>query len=194
MPDLNEKFRKPIRLALMPDKEEMTELAVKHAYTDAKGKMNIALANWKLSGNGKGNLKAKVRGLGYDDEITDNNNVTFVNDDRFNFVSQLHIAYFWSLSDICGLTYHISQNCLALNETLNYDGTKETSGTSGMVCGRTTSTEGNVPKKIKIEQQTEALFAMVSDIKKGYLHQSTQFKLSSLNSQLLDAEEALINL
>ena len=44
LPDLNEKFWKQIRLALMTDDEEMTESSVKNAYTDAKGKLNIALS------------------------------------------------------------------------------------------------------------------------------------------------------
>ena len=166
MPDLNEKFRSPIRLVLMPDEEEMTETAVKNAYTDAKGKMNVALANWKLSGNGKGNLKAKVKGLGYDSILgIDENDVTFVDDDRFNFVSQLHIAYFWSLCEVSGLTHHISQNCSSLNGEKNSTDTSYSSSTSGKVRGRNT-TDTNLVKKQKVEYQTEALFAMVNDIKK----------------------------
>ena len=49
-------------------------------------------------------------------------------------------------------------------------------------------------KKKKVEQQAEALFAMVSDIKKGFVHQNNQLNKSALNSQFLDAEEALLNL
>ena len=62
--------------------------------------------------------------------------------------------------------------------------------------GRGTSTSGvvNQTNKQKIEKQTEALFVMVNDIKKGFLNQTNQFKQSSLNSQLLDAEESIINL
>ena len=103
MPDLNEKFRNPIQLALMTDEEEMTESSVKNAYyTNAKGKMNVALSNWKLSGNGKGNINTKVRGLGYDIELSDENSFTYVDDDRCNCFKQLHIAYFWSLSEVSG--------------------------------------------------------------------------------------------
>ena len=58
IPDLNEKFRIPIRLTLMIDEEKMTESSVKHAYTDAKGKMNVALANWQI-----GNLVGKEKGI-----------------------------------------------------------------------------------------------------------------------------------
>ena len=193
IPDLNEKFRSPIRLTLMTDEEKMTESSVKHAYTDAKGKMNVALANWKRSGNGKGNKNYKVTGLGYDDVTNQNHEVMFVDDDRFNFVNQLHIAYFWSLCEISGLTHHISQNCSALNDPLNGNTCSKKSPTSGMVHGRTTN-EGSMSKKQKFDQHTEALFAMVSDIKKGFVNQTIQLKQSSLNSQLLEAEEGLINL
>ena len=151
IPNLNEKFRNPIRLVLMPDEEEMTETVVKNAYTDAKGKMNVALANWKLSGNGKGNLKAKVKGLGYEHSrlLNDENDVTYVDDDRINFVSQLHIAYFWSLCEESGLTHHISQNCSALNEGKNSSDTSTSSSTSGKVRSRT-STDTNLVKKKKL--------------------------------------------
>ena len=154
LPDLNKKIiRKPIRLALMTDEEEMTETAVKHAYTDAKGKMNVALSNWKRSGNGKGNLGAKVKGLGYDTLVSsEENHVTFADDNRFNFVKQLHIAYFWSLCEISGSTHHISQNCSALNEALYDSDAKQSSSTSGMVRGRN-STEGTVPKKLKLNNK-----------------------------------------
>ena len=189
MPELNEKFRSPIRLALMIDEEEMTEVSVKNAYTDAKGKLNVAIANWKKSGNGKGNIKARVNGLGYDNMDEEENHVTFVDDDRFNFVNQLHVAYFWSLCEITGLTQHISQNCSALSNT----DTNGTSSTSHLVRGRTAS-KGNHGKRKKIENHTEALFAMVTDIKKGFLVQTNDFKKSALTSQLLDAEEALTNL
>ena len=114
MPDLNEKFRTPISLVLMPGEEEMTEMSVKSAYTDAKGKLNVAISNWKRSGNGKGNLNPKVKGLGYDLFVEDDSDIMYVDDDRYNFVNQLHIAYFWSLSEITGLTQHISQNCSSL--------------------------------------------------------------------------------
>ena len=193
LPDLNEKFRKPIRLVLMTDEEEMTESSVKNAYTDAKGKLNIALSNWKTSGNGKGNLLTKVRGLDYDNSSSDENQVTFIDDDRFNFVKQLNIAYFWSLSELTGLTHHISQNCSALSESLNNSSDKDGSSTSGKVRGRAPIQE-NTPKKKRVEEQTEALFAMVSDIKQSFVYQNQQFKSSSLNSQLLDAEDALIKL
>ena len=196
IPDLNEKFRSPIRLVLMPDEEPMTEMAVKNAYTDAKGKMNVAISNWKLSGNGKGNLRAKVKGLAYDNSLNVDDDDTFVDDDRFSFVSQLNIAYFWSLCEMSGLTHHISQNCSALSGNMNESDSMNLSSTSGKVQGRTFSSSGvnHENKKQKIEKQTDALFAMVSDIKKGFLHQSIQFNQSALNSQLLDAEEAVINL
>ena len=149
----------------MPDEEEMTETAVKNAYTDAKGKMNMSLANWKLSGNGKGNLKAKVKGLGCDTSLsTDENDIMFVDNNCFNFVSQLHIAYFWSLCEVSGLTHHISQNCSALNEGKNKTDTSKSSSTSGKLRG-STSTDTNLANKQKVEYQTEALFAMVYDIK-----------------------------
>ena len=177
-------------LALMIDKEEMAEVSVKNAYTDAKGKLNVALSNWKSNGNGKGNVKAKVKGLGYDKYINEENHVTFVDDDRFNFVNQLHVAYFWSLCEISGLTQHISQNCSALN---NVD-TSGTGRTSDLVHGRTPAAKGNHAKRKNIDNQTEALFAMVTDIKKGFLLQTNDFKQSALTLQLLDAEEALTNL
>ena len=177
MPDLNEKFRTPIRLVLMPGEEEMTELSVKNAYTDAKGKMNVALSNWKLSGNGKGNLNPKVRGLGYDELINEDTNLTFVNDNHFSFVSQLHKAYFWSLSEISGLTQHISQNCSSLNMDISETDITKCSSTSRKVAGRTSSSGVvNQVKKQKIEKQTEALFAMINDIKKGFFNQMNQFK------------------
>ena len=62
-----------------------------------------------------------------------------------------------------------------------------------MVHGRTTN-EGSMSKKQKFDQHTEALFAMVSDIKKGFVDQTIQLKQSSLHSQLLEAKEGLINL
>ena len=102
MPDFNKKIRNPIWLALMTDEEEMTKSSVKNTYTNAKGKINVALSNWKLSGNGKGNINTKVRGLGYDIELSDENSFTYVDDDRFNCFKQLHIAYFWSLSEVSG--------------------------------------------------------------------------------------------
>ena len=55
-----------------------------------------------------------MRGFGYDECISDETNLTFVDVDRFNFINQLHIAYFLSLSEICGLNQHISQNFSAL--------------------------------------------------------------------------------
>ena len=179
----------------MTDEEQMTETSVKLAYTNAKGKLNVALANWKRSGNGKGNINTKVRGLDYDEGfLSDENSLTYVDDDRFSFVKQLNIAYFWSLSEVSGLTHHISQNCFALNNFENDVDTTESSSTSGKVRGRYAN-QGNVPKKKKkVEQQAEALFAMVSDIKKGFVHQNNQLNKSALNSQFLDAEEALLNL
>jgi hypothetical protein len=194
MPDLNEKFRNPIRLALMTDDEPMTEMSVKQAYTDAKGKLNVALAHWKRSGNGKGNISNRVRGLTYDDNNkNDGNTVTYIDDDRFNFVKHLHIAYFWSLCEISGLTHHISQNCSALNNFGNNGDTTASSSTSGKVRGRYVK-QGAGLKKQKVDQQTEALFAMVSDIKKGFVQQNNELKKSTLTSQLLDAEDALSNL
>ena len=196
MPDLNEKFRSPIRLVLMPGEEEMTELSVKNAYTDAKGKMNVALSNWKMSGNGKGNLNPKVKGLGYDELTNEDSDLTYVDDDRFGFVSQLQIAYFWSLCDITGLTQHISQNCSSLNVGISEKDVKKRSLTSGKAVGRGTSSSGvvNQTNKQKIEKQTEALFVMVNDIKKGFLNQNNQFKQLALNLQLIYAEEPAINL
>ena len=194
IPDLNEKFCNPIRLSRMTDEEPMTESSAKNAYTDAKGKLNVALANWKRSGNGKGNINTKVRGLDYDEGLTDENSLTYVDDDRFSFVKQLNIAYFWSLSEVSGLTHHISQNCSSLNNFENdVDTTESSTSTSGKVRGRYAN-QGIVPKKKKVEQQAEALFAMVSDIKKGFVHQNNQLNKSALNSQFLDAEEALLNL
>jgi hypothetical protein len=191
LPDLNEKFRTPIKLTLMSDEERMTEQSVKQAYTDAKGKMNIALANWKRSGNGSGNKNYKLKGLDYDEKLAqsdENTSVTYVDDDRYSFVNHLHIAYFWSLSEICGLTHHISQNCSALTDTfLN-------SSCSSLTKGRSINQEASVPKKQQMEQQTEALLAMVSDIKKGFVKQSHRLNQATLNSQLLEAEEGLVNL
>jgi hypothetical protein len=190
MPDLHEKFRSPVRLSLMIDEEKMTEVSAKNAYTDAKGKLNVALANWKRSGNGKGNIKAKVKGLGYGNYINEENHVTFVDDDRFKFVNQLNIAYFWSLCEITGLTQQISQNCTALNIV----DTTGRSVTSGPVRGRTASVKGNSGKRKIEDEQSDALFAMVTDIKQGFIQQTNEFKQSSLTSQILDAEEALTNL
>jgi hypothetical protein len=202
MPDLNEKFRRPIRLVLMPGEEEMTEQTVKNAYTDAKGKMNFAIANWKMSDNGKGNLNPKLKGLEYErkdtNENSNNDDITYVDDNRYRFISQLHVAYFWSLSEITGLTQCISQNCSALNMGISEVDVSKRQLTSTSVKGRGSASNSgsasNVLKKQKIENQTEALFDMVSEIKKDFLSQSIQLKQSTLNGQVLDAEEALISL
>jgi hypothetical protein len=202
MPDLNEKFRRPIRLALMTCDEEMTEQSVKNAYTDVKGKLNFAIANWKTSGNGKGNLNPKLKGLEYDGtslkEKESNEAITYVDDDRYRFVQQLHVAYFWSLSEITGLTQCISQNCSALNMGISDADVLKRASTSSRAVGRraSSSSEKSVStnKKLKIEKQTDALFAMVSDIKNGFLSQTNHFKQSTLNTQILDAEEAIISL
>ena len=136
LPDLNEKFRRPIRLVLMPGEEEMTESSVKNAYTDVKGKLNFAMSNWKTSGNGKGNLNPKLKGLEYDRTNDETIDITYVDDDRFSFVSQLHVVYFWSLSEITGLTQCISQNCSSLNMGITEIDVKNRSSTSGKAVGR----------------------------------------------------------
>jgi hypothetical protein len=193
MPDLNEKFRKPIKLSLMADEEPITEAHVKNAYTDAKGKMNVSLANWKTSGNGKGNLNTKIKGLGYENS-SDDTQMTYVDDDRFNFVSNLHIAYFWSLCECNGLTHHISQNCSALNAGQENGSDRSASAsTSGKARGRTSSTS-IIGKKEKAELQTEALFSMVDDIKQNFLQQTKHFEQSHLTTQVIEAEESLISL
>jgi hypothetical protein len=201
MPDLHEKLRRPIKLSLMPDEEEISEASVKNAYTDAKGKLNYAMSNWKTSGNGKGNLNPKLKGLEYErtkNNENTNDDITYVDDDRYRFVSHLHIAYFWSLSEITGLTQCISQNCSALNMGISELDVSKRTSTSGKAQGRHSTTSSgssvNKVKKQNMEKQTEALFAMVTDIKNGFEQQSNQLKKSSLNTQLLDVEETLFTL
>jgi hypothetical protein len=145
----------------------------------------------------KVNLNTRVKGLAYENVAKQSNDdVMYINDDRFDFVGQLHVTYFWSLSEVSGLTQHVSQNCSSLNMCITDTVKRKSSSTSGKVVGRSEVPKGvkNNAKRPKLEDQTEALFAMVNDIKNGLLTSTNDFKKSSLNSQLLEAEEAVIKL
>jgi hypothetical protein len=79
-------------------------------YCSVKGKLNKSIAFYKRSGNGTGNLREQsVNSTSTSSGPLTNENI--VDDNRSSFISNLHVGYFWALSEVCGLTNNISQNC-----------------------------------------------------------------------------------
>ena len=118
----DEKLATSIQLPL--EGEPLTvEQATRH-FKNAKGQMNIALANWRKSGNGAGNLAPKIKGIDYAASAsTDKNTHTssssssaasndrYVDDDCADFVNHTHIGYYWSLAELYDLVDVVSQSC-----------------------------------------------------------------------------------
>ena len=103
----------------------MSTESVKKCYVDMKGKLNVALANWKTSGNGAGNKSAGKRllffGTDYANDSIDENQeaIEYVNDDRFDFcMNSISVGYFWCMAEACDMVSHVSQNCESIGVTM----------------------------------------------------------------------------
>ena len=92
--------------------------------------MNVAMYNWKASGNGKGVKSGEYRFnriafIQCDNNDDDNQSVEqeykikYVDDDRGKFIEgDLSVGYFWGLTDMVQLVTTVLQNCKAVGMTM----------------------------------------------------------------------------
>ena len=100
---------------------------VKRDFNDIRSKFKIMHADWKKSGNGAGNrdgVSIRIRGQNYDKPPAEDEQVIFVDNDRHKFGQKygLHLAYFWCLSEMCGVNQQMTQDCsgTGLSSTSKY--------------------------------------------------------------------------
>jgi hypothetical protein len=115
--------------------------------------LNKSIAFYKRSGNGTGNLKEQsVNSTSTSSGPSTNENI--VDDNRSSFISNLHVGYFWALSEVCGLTNNISQNCSKIG----------ISSTSTM-SSSTTSSSAHKGKKAQVDETGQALLSCITEMK-----------------------------
>ena len=130
-PDYDARFRNPISLPLEKDDGENNDVKVpehvKRDFNDIRSKFKIMHADWKKSGNGAGNrdgVSIRIRGQNYEKPPAEDEQVIFVDDDRHKFGQKygLHLAYFWCLSEMCGVNQQMTQDCsgTGLSSTSKY--------------------------------------------------------------------------
>jgi hypothetical protein len=86
--------------------EEMTVVNAKKFYCIIKGELNWVIAGWRKSGNGSMNLEVATS---ISPHMSSNEIIS--DDTKGKFIQYLHVGYFWGLSEKCGLTDSVSQNC-----------------------------------------------------------------------------------
>ena len=123
--EFHPEFMSSFDLPFGEEKNKMSTESVKKCYVDMKGKLNVALANWKTSGNGAGNKSSGKRllffGTDYANDSIDENQeaIEYVNDDRFDFcMNSISVGYFWCMAEACDMVSHVSQNCESIGVTM----------------------------------------------------------------------------
>jgi hypothetical protein len=112
----------------------MTLKRVKDLYRSTKGELNKVLSKWKRSGNGAGRRNTIFKNVDYEsDDLNagEEVDIEFVEDDHYSFIRNLHVGYFWNLTEVTHLTNLISQNCSAISINAN---NKHTSTSTRGLC------------------------------------------------------------
>ena len=120
--DAHTEFKKS---TLLNWEADIDEEYVRVSFRDFRSRFNKSFANWKASGNGKGNYNE--RGVGvkilrfnnvrYEEDLEeygeeDEKDIEFVDDDRFQFCdSRIANLFFWCMCDLHGLVTFVQQNC-----------------------------------------------------------------------------------
>eukprot|EP00957_Ditylum_brightwellii_P131479 10028052-Ditylum_brightwellii.AAC.1 len=91
---------------------------MKRLYWEAKSKISQALARWKKSGNGVGNMK-QISGIEYKNKSNDEIDVELVDDNWWDFIPSIHHGYFLSLTESINLVKDVSQNCKTVGVTMD---------------------------------------------------------------------------
>lgn len=110
-------------IILSKDHDDMTKDEIKKFYRDLCSRFKNASGNWKVSGNGQGNLSPEGKEMfsirfkhvvyAKDDEVEVE--IKYVEDDRWNFCgNRLYLGYFWCMSDAHGLVNHATQKAGAV--------------------------------------------------------------------------------
>lgn len=110
-----------IVLSLPPQKDDcqLTAEKAKISFRDAKSNLNVAINDWKKSGNGKGNknedIEIRINNCDYDKQLIFGEGVKWVDDDRFDFCKRnVPFGYFWCVAELNDLVKTVSQNCESL--------------------------------------------------------------------------------
>jgi hypothetical protein len=151
-------------------------------YCSVKGELNKSIAFYKRSGNGTGNLREQsVNSTSTSSGPSTNENI--VDDNRSSFISNLHVGYFWALSEVCGLTNNISQNCSKIG----------ISSTSTM-SSSTASSSMRRGKKSRVEETGQALLSCVTEMKDSLVTQEINRNILQLENAVQVARSLLIEM
>ena len=134
----------------LPKEQDLTPEQVKRLLVEVRGRLNQVIQNWKTSGNGKMNMTnpgkvIKVRGVNdgiYDSNDEDEDDVIFVDDDRWQFAQNcgMHLGYFWCLCELHELTDECLQRCEGAGVTM--DNIRATSVGGGVGTPKKVDTNG----------------------------------------------------
>jgi hypothetical protein len=142
---LHPKFSQPMNLEFPEGATKMTADGAAKIIKDLLSMPKKSDANWRASGNGKGNKKedgreTRVRLIGanysaVDKELAEDAVIEYVDDDRWQFCNDnLVLAYLWGLLDELGLSTFVVQNCAQIG--LENGKCASTRAANGLLPGR----------------------------------------------------------
>ena len=190
-------FRKPIRLVL--EDTQIDDNTAKLRFRDLQSRLNQSIANWKRSGNGKGNYNARdvsektirFNGTTYDDDVIEfdgednEKDMKFVDDDRFQYCgNRLPTLFFWCMTDLNGLVTFVqshSKKCGVSSDSGDIQSTRYPGRSSTSGFGPRLRTQGK-------DALVNAMLDNTREMMHNFQHQQTK---SDVKQQIIQLQDQL---